>query len=146
MLAVALALAVTCAAGAYLATSRDVLRAVIGLSLLGSAVNLALLAAGRLGASAPPILESAQSDFGAVANPLPQALVLTAIVIGFALTCFTLVLVLRLIQGARVDDAAQLRLAEPLETHRYKPPQELDQHESVDGDGDTDPRGDAKPC
>lgn len=127
MLAVALALAVTCAAGAYLATSRDVLRAVIGLSLLGSAVNLALLAAGRLGPSAPPILVDGENDFGAVANPLPQALVLTAIVIGFALTCFTLVLVLRLIQAARVDDAADLRFAEPPAADPVKPPEESDE-------------------
>jgi multicomponent Na+:H+ antiporter subunit C len=127
MLAVALALAVTCAAGAYLATSRDVLRAVIGLSLLGSAVNLVLLAAGRLASSAPPILVEGQSEFGAVANPLPQALVLTAIVIGFALTCFTLVLVLRLIQLARVDDALHLRLAEPLALDPVKPPVEPDE-------------------
>ncbi|MBL8801907.1 MAG: NADH-quinone oxidoreductase subunit K [Planctomycetes bacterium] len=134
MLALALALAVTCAAGAYLATSRDVLRAVIGLSLLGSAVNLVLLAAGRLGPSAPPILEEGRSAFGAVANPLPQALVLTAIVIGFALTCFALVLVLRLMQAARVDDTAQLRFAEPPAVDTVKPPEESDElAERTDG-------------
>jgi multicomponent Na+:H+ antiporter subunit C len=50
---------------------------------------------------------------GSAANPLPQALVLTAIVIGFALVCFSLALVLRLIQRTGIDDALALRQAEP---------------------------------
>jgi multicomponent Na+:H+ antiporter subunit C len=53
---------------------------------------------------------------------LPQALVLTAIVIGFALICFALVLVLRLIQVADTDDAEQLRHAEPRPGDPVKPP------------------------
>jgi len=53
---------------------------VLGLSLLGYAVNVFIFATGRLSLGAPPILLGA----GSVADPLPQALVLTAIVIGFA--------------------------------------------------------------
>ena len=47
------------------------------------------------------------------ANPLPQALVLTAIVIGFALMCFALVLVMQLVRRVGTDDALALRLVEP---------------------------------
>lgn len=63
------------AAGIWLLLSRDWLRTVIGISLLGHAVNLILL-----------------SSMGGVHDPLPQALVLTAIVIGFGLQAFLLVL------------------------------------------------------
>jgi multicomponent Na+:H+ antiporter subunit C len=85
--AVACALWITLAAGLYLALSRDVLRCVVGLALLGSAVNLLLLAAGRLGSAQPAVVELGERVLQAAANPLPQALVLTAIVIGFALIC-----------------------------------------------------------
>ena len=50
---------------------------------------------------------------GLVANPLPQALVLTAIVIGFALACFAIALVLRLNAMTGADDADVLQAAEP---------------------------------
>jgi multicomponent K+:H+ antiporter subunit C len=64
---------------------------VIGLSLLGYAVNLFIFAMGRLWQDAAPIL----SGGARVADPLPQALVLTAIVIGFATTGFVVELALR---------------------------------------------------
>lgn len=122
MSAVVVAMFAMLAAGAYLALSRDLLRCVVGLSLLGMGVNLLLLASGRLGATAPPLVEAGALQLPAqAANPLPQALVLTAIVIGFALTCFALVLVLavRLRVGLRDSDA--LRLSEPGEGPDGKP-------------------------
>ena len=64
---------------------------VLGLTLLGYAVNLFIFAGGRLWRDAAPIL---QGD-GPFADPLPQALVLTAIVIGFATTGFVIELALR---------------------------------------------------
>lgn len=64
---------------------------VLGLTLLGYAVNVFIFAMGRLAVGVPPILGGA----AAVADPLPQALVLTAIVIGFATTGFVIELVLR---------------------------------------------------
>ncbi len=64
---------------------------VLGLTLLGYAVNLFIFASGRLWRDAAPILQGA----GSVADPLPQALVLTAIVIGFATTGFVIELALR---------------------------------------------------
>jgi multicomponent Na+:H+ antiporter subunit C len=53
--------------------------------------------------------------------------VLTAIVIGFALMCFALVLVRQLVQRAGVDDALQLRLVEPEPTDPVKPPMAVDE-------------------
>jgi len=64
---------------------------VLGLSLLGYAVNLFIFAMGRLWRDAAPILSAA----GRLADPVPQALVLTAIVIGFATTGFVIELALR---------------------------------------------------
>jgi multicomponent Na+:H+ antiporter subunit C len=118
------ALAIWCCltAGVYLMLSRDVLRCVLGLAVLGSGANLALFAAGRLGLEAPPLIPLGETVLRAAANPLPQALVLTAIVIGFSLLCFSLVLVLRLIQRADTDDALALRYAEPEPTAPVKPP------------------------
>lgn len=65
---------------------------VLGLSLIGYAVNVFIFAMGRLWTAAPPILGTGAPAF---ADPLPQALVLTAIVIGFATTGFVIELALR---------------------------------------------------
>ncbi|TSE19842.1 Na(+)/H(+) antiporter subunit C1 [Tepidimonas alkaliphilus] len=120
--ALALAVGVALGAGVYLALSRDVLRIVLGLAIAGSAVNLALFASGRLGSAQPAVVPPGQLALEQAANPLPQALVLTAIVISFALVCFALVLALRLIQRVGSDDAALLRQAEPPATDPVKPP------------------------
>lgn len=93
--ALALALWATLAAGTYLLLSRDVLRCVVGLALLGSAVNLLLLGVGRSGSLLPAIVPDGQALLGSSANPVPQALVLTAIVIGFATTGFVIEMALR---------------------------------------------------
>ena len=124
--AVAFALWITLTAGLYLALSRDVLRCVVGLALLGSAVNLLLLAAGRLGSAQPAVIEAGGRVLQEAANPLPQALVLTAIVIGFALMCFALVLVMQLVRRVGTDDALALRLVEAEPADPVKPPLAFD--------------------
>ena len=112
--AVAVAAGALVASGVYLALARDALRTVVGVSLLGAGVNLVLLSAGRLGAAQPPFVpEGAVAVAAGAANPLPQALVLTAIVIGFALTCFALVLVLAIWQRTAIADHTRLQAAEP---------------------------------
>ena len=88
---VATGVGIITATGIYLVLRGRTWPVVIGLSLLGYAVNLFIFAMGRLWQNAAPIL-SAQ---GMVADPLPQALVLTAIVIGFATTGFVVELALR---------------------------------------------------
>jgi len=122
--AVALAFWMVLAAGTYLTLSRDLLRCLIGLALLGNGVNLLLFSGGRLGSTVPPILEAGATTLGAAANPLPQALVLTAIVISFALLCFSLVLAVRLIKLAGSNDVTLLRAAEPPSTEAIKPAME----------------------
>lgn len=75
--------------------SRDLYKLVLGIMLLVSAVNLFVFAAGRLGPRSAPLVDAASQSVNPelVANPLPQAIVLTAIVIGFAVFIFLLVLV-----------------------------------------------------
>lgn len=91
----ALLVGVLFAGGVYLILRRNQLRMIFGLVLLGNAVNVLLLAAGRLapGGRPPLVPEGAEAPPVPFANPLPQALVLTAVVIGFGLTAFTLVLI-----------------------------------------------------
>jgi multicomponent Na+:H+ antiporter subunit C len=95
---------------------------VVGLTLIGNAVNLFLLAAGRVSTAQPAVVLAGETTLGEAANPLPQALVLTAIVIGFALVCFALVLIMHLVRRAGSDDALALRSAEPEATDPVKPP------------------------
>jgi multicomponent Na+:H+ antiporter subunit C len=109
----AIGIGATVAAGVYLALARDLLRCVVGISLVGAATNLVVFAAGRPGNPVPPLVELGGTVIEGAANPLPQALVLTAIVIGFSLTCFSLVLVLAIIQGKGTTDGDALRDAEP---------------------------------
>ncbi|MGY6533109.1 NADH-quinone oxidoreductase subunit K [Glycocaulis sp.] len=82
------AIAVACimAAGIYLMLDRNVIRIVLGTALIATGVNLVLFLAGRLGPTDPAIIPAGTYALAEGAgNPLPQALVLTAIVIGFAL-------------------------------------------------------------
>ncbi len=80
------------ACGIYLLLRGRTFSVVLGLALLSYAVNLFLLAMGRLAIHRPPILVSGRTDY---VDPVPQALVLTAIVIGFAMTAFLIALALR---------------------------------------------------
>ena len=79
------------ACGVYLVLRARTFPVVLGLTLLSYAVNLFLFVMGRLTIGEPPIVGSGDS----YADPLPQALVLTAIVIAFAMTAFVIMLALR---------------------------------------------------
>lgn len=106
----ALLTGVLVAAGVYLLRRRDLLRMIFGLILLSNAVNLLVFGMGRVGRAAPPLIpEGALLPAAPYANPLPQALVLTALVIGFGLTAFALVLVYRthLAFGTTAADALE---------------------------------------
>lgn len=81
--------------GLYMVLSRHIVRTVLGLSLLTTAVNLVLFQAGRIRSAQPPLIPDGVERLGDSADPLPQALVLTAIVIGFALTVILAALTLR---------------------------------------------------
>jgi multicomponent Na+:H+ antiporter subunit C len=102
------------AAGIYLLLSRSLIRMLLGLALLGNAINLLILVAGRLTRIVPPIVPAgAEATAAGSANPLPHALILTAIVIGFAMFAFLLVLAYRAYAVLDADDTDKMRLAEP---------------------------------
>jgi len=94
-LVIACAIGVLAASGVWLLLRPRTFQVAIGLSLLSYAVNLFIFAMGRLRVGAAPIVEAGRAaDPAAFADPLPQALVLTAIVIGFATTALLLVVLL----------------------------------------------------
>lgn len=80
------------AAGVYLMLRARSFPVVLGLAMLGYAVNLFLFAMGRVTIGAPPIIREGTTSY---ADPLPQALVLTAIVIGFGMTAFAITLAVK---------------------------------------------------
>ena len=88
------------AGGVYLLLRARTFSVVLGLTLLTYAVNLFLFASGRLTIGAPPILDPEVSLY---TDPLPQALVLTAIVIGFGMTALLVVLALRAVRDTGGD-------------------------------------------
>ncbi len=91
-LLVASAIAVLTAGGVYLALRGRTFQVVLGLTLLSYAVNLFLFAIGRLVVDRPPLFAKDIADH---TDPLPQALVLTAIVITFGMTALVVILSLR---------------------------------------------------
>lgn len=110
---VALTLGIVITAGTYLALSRQLMRCLIGLAMIGNGVNLLVFAVGRIDSILPAIIADGAQQLEGSANPLPQALVLTAIVISFVLLCFSLVLAVRLRAAAGSEDLDRLRAAEP---------------------------------
>lgn len=98
----------------YLILSRAVIRMLLGITILGNGVNLLIFTLGRVTREVPPIVpDGLLQPEEAIANPLPQALILTAIVIGFALFTFLLVLGYRAYQELDADNTDNMRLAEP---------------------------------
>ena len=91
-LLVASAIGVLVAAGIYMILRARSFPVIVGLILLSYAVNLFLFAMGRLVVNRPPIV---RPDAAGYTDPLPQALVLTAIVISFGMTALAVVLALR---------------------------------------------------
>lgn len=109
----ALAFGVIISTSTYLLLSRNVLRMVLGLLLLGNGVNLSIFVAGRMGHLLPPIIPEGQATAATMANPLPQALILTAIVISFALTAFAVVLFECAYRSLGTLDTDAMRVMEP---------------------------------
>jgi len=88
---IAIVIGVLTACGVYLALRGRTFPVVLGLTMMSYAVNLFLFVMGRLVIGTPPIIREGAS----YADPLPQALVLTAIVISFGMTAFVVILALR---------------------------------------------------
>jgi multicomponent Na+:H+ antiporter subunit C len=104
-LLLAVASGVLYAAGIYLMLRRRLAQLIIGLGLLSNGTNLLIFTAGGLTRGRPPVVpEGAVALEPPYADPVPQALVLTAIVIGFGLLAFSLVLAHRVHEAAGSDD------------------------------------------
>ncbi|MFC4167365.1 NADH-quinone oxidoreductase subunit K [Teichococcus aestuarii] len=113
----ALAIALLTGCGVHMLLSRHVVRIILGVSLLSAAVNLVIFYSGRISSTVPPVIEPGSSALSeAAANPLPQALILTAIVIGFALIAFAAALALQAQRSIGTLDNAGLDVAESLGT------------------------------
>ena len=105
----ALAAGVLYAAGIYLMLRRRLAQIIIGLALLSNGTNLLIFTAGGLTRARPPVLpDGATALVEPYADPVPQALVLTAIVIGFGLTAFSLVLAHRVHGSVGSDDVDEI--------------------------------------
>ena len=92
-LVLAVSIGVLAGSGIWLLLRPRSFQVIIGLSLISYAVNLFIFSMGGLKSDAAPILEQG-ADVSTYADPVPQALVLTAIVIGFAMTALFLVVLL----------------------------------------------------
>lgn len=119
--ALAITAGILAASAIWLMLSGHLLRFLFGLLLISNAVNLAIFAAGRLTPGAPPLLgpEGTLPDH-VMANALPQALLLTAIVIGFGLFAFALALTIRAYRSFGHLNVDKMRLAEPIDPPKAK--------------------------
>ena len=100
--------------GLYMVLSRNFVRLLLGLSLVTTAVNLIVFQAGRFRSLQPPLIPEGADRLRDSADPLPQALILTAIVIGFALTVMLAVLAMRVWRGHGTLASDEIRSAERL--------------------------------
>ena len=97
------------ACGLYLMMRRSLVKLILGLSLLGNASNLLIFTSGGLTRGRAPVVgRDAEVLSASAADPLPQALILTAIVIGFGVLAFTLILLKRAYQIVGTDDLDDL--------------------------------------
>jgi multicomponent Na+:H+ antiporter subunit C len=98
------------ATGVFMLLRPTPVKVIIGLSILANAVNLLIFTAAGLTRGRPPLIEEGLSrPLEPIADPLPQALVLTAIVIAFGVLAFTLVLFRRAAETAGVDNLDEMR-------------------------------------
>ncbi|MGQ1788145.1 MULTISPECIES: NADH-quinone oxidoreductase subunit K [unclassified Saccharicrinis] len=97
------------AGGVYLILRRSILKFIIGIIFLSNATNLLVFLSAGLVHGKPAFVDGLESDPHILADPLPQALVLTAIVIGFGIVIFTLALVAKFFSVTSTEDLDQLK-------------------------------------
>ncbi len=108
-LLIAIVIGVLYASGIYMMLRRSLVKLIIGLILIGNGANLLIFLLGRITKGAPPIISSNQTTLGEIyADPIPQALILTAIVISFGLQAFAIILIKRAYKVAKTDDLYQM--------------------------------------
>ena len=99
-------------ASAYLLLNRNLVRVLFGIMLIGSSINLLIFTVGRLTYNSPPFISSKFVNSPTIANALPQALILTAIVIGFGVMTFALILITRTWQELNTMDSDDMKETE----------------------------------
>lgn len=104
----AIMIGVLYSAGFYMILRRSFVKVLLGLMLLGHAANLLIFTVGKL-TKGSPVFISEELEKSSFADPLPQALILTAIVIGFGIQAFALVLFKRAYKTAKTDDLDEMR-------------------------------------
>jgi multicomponent Na+:H+ antiporter subunit C len=101
------------ACGVYLILKRSMVRLLLGIILLGNGTNILIFLLGNITKGKPPIIEPNLNVFADIyADPIPQALILTAIVISFGLTSFAIVLLKRVYALINTDDLDNLNTPE----------------------------------
>ncbi|MBX2924280.1 MAG: Na+/H+ antiporter subunit C [Chitinophagaceae bacterium] len=101
------------AGGVYFILRRSMVKLLLGIMLLGSATNILIFVLGSIVKGSPPVIDADHDTFsGIYADPVPQALILTAIVISFALTAFAIVLLKRVYALVQTDDLDNLNTPE----------------------------------
>lgn len=109
-LILAVVIGVLFAGGLYMMLRRNLVKILIGLLLLGHAVNLFVFTLGRLVRGRPPLIPDGESYLiPPYADPVPQALILTAIVISFGVTAFAIILLRQVYLSVGTEDLNQLR-------------------------------------
>ncbi|MGY4879679.1 Na+/H+ antiporter subunit C [Vreelandella aquamarina] len=106
----AVGIGVLYATAIFLMLRRSIVKLVIGLMLLSNAANLLIFTTAGMTRGAPPLIpEGMMAPVGVVADPLPQALVLTAIVIAFSVMAFAVVLIRRAYEVVKADDLDKMK-------------------------------------
>ena len=111
----AAAIAAIMGSGIYLLLSRHVVRIIFGVALLSAGTNLLIFVAGRLRSTQPPVIQAGTEVLDPLsATPLPHALILTAIVIGFALVSFAAALAFKAFKTMGTVDTSEMNEAEAM--------------------------------
>ena len=98
-------------AGIYLMFRRSMVKLLLGLMMLGNGANILIFLMGELTKGKAPIIDEEHTKFfDAYADPVPQALILTAIVISFGLTAFAIVLLNKVYSTTGTDDLDSLNI------------------------------------
>lgn len=101
------------ASGIYMLLRRSMVKLLIGVALLGNGANLLIFLLGRITKGKPPVIDEVSKVFTDIyADPIPQALILTAIVISFGLQAFAIVLLKRVYVLVNSDDLDDLNTPE----------------------------------
>lgn len=101
------------AAGIYMMLRRSIVKLIIGLIILGNGANMLIFLLGRIVKGAPPIIGEDESILsGIYADPVPQSLILTAIVISFGLQAFAIILIKRAYKVVKTDDLDEMNTSD----------------------------------